>query len=146
MPKPDIPRTVWSYSTGSYSAYQVRALFTTKEAAEAAEYAASTDEEAFVEEFTLYDEVPERVTLYLVREWIGVSGETRDHYEVAETEFPWSIYAAYDPGGRPTVKYDRTDYGGPGGYLVVWGVDRQAVEQAFGDRRGELLAKALEVG
>jgi hypothetical protein len=145
-------RRVWSLSSGSYSDYQVLALFTTKKLAEAALVAHQAEEEypeARVEEFTLYDEVPERATVYLIvsvlwddgRETASqLWGDSKPGVLTSTTKLPWNHWYR----GTPRVKssFVRAPvYKNQGGRLEAWGTDEQAVKQAFSDRKARIVAE-----
>lgn len=143
-------QTVWGLTTGSYSDYQVRALFTTRELAEqAVEAHNATDryswDGASVEAFTFYDYVPEQVTVwtYVVTIWEkgANKGKVAGEDLRSETDYPWKFHYDETPTRRPQVQFIRAPvHRGLGGRLVVRGTDEQAVKQAFSDNKARILA------
>lgn len=142
--------TVYALAVGAYSDYHIKALFPTEELAEEAVKANKGDDrwhdESRVEAFILYDEIPERITVYRVQEVIWDNGETTDYRADESTNLPWNQWYDFNENGRPEVRYVRAPvHRNKGGRLEVSGTDQQAVNQAFGDDKAKLLAKAAGI-
>lgn len=141
------PRTVYAMSSGEYSDYAIKALFETKELAEAACIADkandrySSYDDNRVETFYLYDEVPEPLTRYFMSVEIFDDGTTGLESERAEAGMPWSFWD--DPvTNRPQVRWHRPPYiSNRGAVLSVWGSDLKGVQKAFSDRKYKILAE-----
>lgn len=136
-------KKIWALSSGVYSDYTVHALFTTKELAEqAAEVHRGHEdyryEEPRVEEFYLYEEIPERVTIYKYQTNIWDDGTETDVRQNFETGFPWQHWRAVV---RVRSRYVRAPFHNDrGGRLEVWGTDEKAVAKTFSDKRAMIMA------
>lgn len=143
-------RKVWAITTGAYSDYSVRALFSSKRAAKQAAEANNKDEDGWhrdteIEVFYLYDEVPVKVTEFFYQVEIWDDGRVTNERNHATTCLPWNHLWGL-PKARPDVRYVRAPmYRDKGGRLEVRGTDEQAVKQAFSDNKARLLAEAKGV-
>jgi hypothetical protein len=139
-------KKVYALSAGSYSDYRVLALFPTrklaKEAAAAERLADSWAHDADVEEFYLYDEVPEHVTVWRIHQDLMDDGTEGEKREWAITELPWSHYENIEAlEKRPVTRFVRAPiHQGRGGRLEVMGLDQTAVRKVFSDRKAEIVA------
>jgi hypothetical protein len=136
-------RKLWALTAGSYSDYQVHALFPTKKLAEAGVEAHNKDKEAWiegaqVETLYLYDEVPEPTTSWKYQAELWDDGLTTNEYLDSTTALPWNHLRGEAPK-RPKVRYVRAPiYNNKGGRLEVYGSDEQAVKQAFSDNKARI--------
>lgn len=134
-------RTVWGLTAGNYSDYRVLALFTTREAAVTAEEAHNADvgqwgEQGAIAEFDLYDELPEKDTVWRIEERIAEDGTTSGYSETSEARLPWN-HGYFMPTRVQSEYYDHIRPA----RLRVWGTDQQAVRQAFSDRKAQIRAE-----
>jgi hypothetical protein len=131
---------VFAMSSGEWSDYGIDALFTTRDLAEEAIRAKSAADRYVVEEFELYDRIPEKVTLFSVYETLLDDGSTEDFSEDVESGYPWdnSEWFAENGSDRPTFKSLRAPYlNGRGVRVVVSGRSREKVMKAYHDRKRE---------
>lgn len=137
--------TLYALSQGAYSDYHVLALFTSKKLAEQALEAHKADEEwsrdARIEEFDLFDELPEPVTEHYYQVEIWDDGRVTNENIRQATHLPWN-HLDGTPKPRPHVRWVRAPmYRDQGGRLEVRGSDEQAVKQAFSDNKARILAE-----
>ena len=137
------PTKVWALSSGSYSDYEVSVLFTTEEAAEEAakEASASHYDRYNVEEFILYDGVPEMVTMHTMEfDVLDTNPSSVTSSEAKSvTRYPWQFARNGVPSRRVHVRVRRYPYPQPRTAGRVSGLDLQAVQQAFSDHRARVL-------
>lgn len=137
---------VFTLSDGSYSDYRIEALFTTRKLAEAAVTATKNSySEPFVEEFELYDHIPEKVTVFGVSQSLLDDGRSGDANEWTEAGHEWEDAERYAEKGstRPKFAFVRAPcYDGKGGRLMISGCNHDSVMKAFHDRVREWKAGA----
>lgn len=134
---------MWAVSSGSYSSYEVCALFRSEAEAEKAADTAGRDgfNGCFVEEFDVYDEAPEPVVVHYMRAAVYESGATGDVVEFGRRFMPWDVDDTMST--RPEVevmelvKVDAKR----SAVVTAEGTDIQAVRQAFGDAKAQWLAR-----
>lgn len=135
---------VWALTTGSYSDYSIKALFTKKRLAKAAMLVNKADSEAWsygdenVETFYLYDEVPEPSTTWYYQANLWDDGTVTEERLTSTTALPWNHWWG-EGTERPHVRYVRAPiHQNRGGRLEVRGSDEQAVKQAFSDNKARI--------
>ncbi len=133
---------VFAMSSGSYSDYSVDALFTTRELAEAAVVATKKEDysEPFVEEFELYDHLPDKVTVFVASQDLLDDGRFGEIEEESESGYEWEDAERYAEHGssRPKFAFYRAPrYESKGGGLRIEGRDRDSVMKAYHDRMRE---------
>ncbi len=131
--------------SGSYSDYTVHAIFTNRLAALEAAVQHGQDDTysaADVEDIVLYEDVPEKETIYRMIQTIWDDGRVQDDLrQDSDTRLPWNTWYDAPRDGRPKVRYVRAPmHKDKGGRLEVFGRDEQAVKQAFSDRKAQILA------
>ena len=142
--------TVWAVTTGSYSDYRVKTLFTSKKLAEA--HAAALrgdsdgwDRDATVEAFELFDAAPKRVSIH--ERWCRI--DARDGEIVQERGEPrpqWEYGDLYGPA-KPIMgarTFQAPAYG-KDTLVEVVGASKARVEKAYRDRIAQARAKILGV-
>jgi hypothetical protein len=147
------PTIIYSLSEGEYSDYRVLALFTTRALADQAREAHIEEaehaymDELKVEEFALYESVPEPVIHYEITENIWRNGTETNYDETMKTRRPWM--STYPPiTDRPHAECRVLT--GPhrekeGWHLEVRGTNLEKVRKAFQDRKMKLKAQAQEM-
>lgn len=127
-------RTVWAISTGSYSDYEVHALFATKELAEQANGTLREWDRNGVTEFTLYDEMPpalEKLTLCCEFDQDGFPHDSEPEIEWVT---PWggdeSEFWLWNPGSFGGSLFRALRH-----RLTVCGFDHERVRRIYSDRR-----------
>jgi hypothetical protein len=137
---------VFAMSSGSYSDYSIDALFTTRKLAEAAVTATKESYKGpFVEEFELYDHIPEIVTVYGVIQDLFDDGVAGRANEWEDSGREWEDAEKYAEGGssRPRFRFIRAScYAGMGGRLEIEGRNHDHVMKAYHDRMREWNAGA----
>jgi hypothetical protein len=140
------PTKIYAVTTGSYSDYRVKALFTSKKLAKAAAEATAADTESWygdasVETFHIYDEVPEKATAWYYQANLWDDGTVTEERLTSDTALPWNLLWGEAPA-RPSVRFVRAPiHKNKGGRLEVRGSDEQAVKQAFSDNKARILAE-----
>jgi hypothetical protein len=140
------PTRIYAVTTGSYSDYRVRSLFTSKKLAKTAAEATGKEDDSWysdaeVEEFYLYDHVPEPVTEFYYQAELWDDGRVTNEHQRSETRLPWTHLWGVPPK-RPDVRYVRAPmYKGKAGRLEVRGSNEQAVKQSFSDNKARILAE-----
>lgn len=139
-------RKVWAVSSGSYSDYRVHAIFSTEAAAQKAH---ETDTFLDVEEYELYDDVPERQVSYHIRATRNRAGLRFDSNvtmveggwyisEWQNVNWPWDY--SYHKTKRPefTSSYIDNIKHKDNWTFQFSGSDQQAVRRAVYDKVREL--------
>jgi len=118
--------TAYIVTGGEYSEYHVVAACSSREVADWFIDRRLGDS---ILELAVYDTIPDFTPVYNIFESLFEDGSTRSHWE-------W-VGAVLEDELSPSLQV--VAYGRPSGRLEVSGPDKQAVEQAFGDRRGRIL-------
>jgi hypothetical protein len=130
--------TVYGVTTGSYSDYRVRVLFTTKKAAEqhaqAMALADQADSDASVESFDLYDEQPKRVVIH--RRWARIDAATGKVVDERDgKDLDWEYGEWWGPA-KPimSARTYRAPAYGKDTLVEVRGANDKRVAKAYTDR------------
>ncbi len=135
---------VYAISEGSYSDYRVRAIFKTRKLAEEAIARARTvsrydDDWNEVEEYDLYDQVPQPITTYRLTQDLWDDGTEGPEYRTVSTAMPWDWDVA---PRRPEVRFVRAPiHRDKGGRLEVAARTEAAARKAFRDRKARWRAE-----
>jgi hypothetical protein len=136
---------IWLLASGSYSDYRIHAAFAAKDMAEAVQTASVAHEAYDIEYREIFDSMPERRMLYVMRVQRGTGADWGAVEEWTILTWPWSD--EYPTTDRPKVKLTPLrKSAGLTGYqmLLATGRNQQAVRQAFSDRLAQ--ARAEEEG
>lgn len=129
-------KTVYAASSGSYSDYKVTLLFTSKELAEAfceRENATKINDGVYVEEFQLWDELPDPAEiLWRISVWV------RDHQVGGRSE--WPVYAPSWEADPWEPSEQRTDSADGTRYLTVIARTKEEAERRVGEWVAEQIA------
>lgn len=142
--------TVWAVTTGSYSDYRIKALFTSKKLAEAHAAALRGDQDgwdrdASVESFELFEAAPRRVPIH--ERWCRLHAVTGEVVaERVDARPQWEYGDLYGPA-KP-IMGARTFHApayGKDTLVEVIGASKARVEKAYQDRIAQARAKILGV-
>ena len=140
---------VWAVTTGSYSDYQVRGLFPTKELAEqaATELRGQPDgwhRDADVEAFVLWsaDDMPEVITYWRVQQTWWDDGRVTDEREDERREHELVLFDPVPTGDRPNVRWVRAPtHNGKGGRIELTGRSLEGCRKVLSEWRARWVAE-----
>lgn len=130
-------KTVYAVSSGSYSDYGVRSLYTTREAAQAHVDRFNSGQhydDAFVEEFELHSKLIPIVQVYRFSGQVNPAG-------VRHNEREWDY--ADDSGAKHPVQVTVSDDRFGTKYVFAEGADRAKVQKAYQDRMAQTMAEVM---
>lgn len=142
-------RILWAVSTGSYSDYNVKGLFPTKDLAERAAVELSTvadswHSDAFVESFLLWseDDMPEVITYYRVQQTWWDDNRIAEEREDIYTEYELALLWPVPSGDRPHVRWVRAPmHNGKGGRIEITGRSLEGCRKVLSEWRARWVAE-----